>query len=136
VTRLLVWLAEIVSQAFLLSLLLLCMSGYDKFHFLRQLTLLTLLIFWFFCLSGYAVTTALARAFWKGKTSWRYPLLGTLLFVVHFEFFNISMGGVFPPPERRMMLIVGIVSAFLTTSAGTLFLRKSSVTAEQSAGGG
>jgi hypothetical protein len=131
VKRLLVWLAEITSQALLLSLLLLFMLGHDKGSFARELLGLALVILWFFFLAGYAVTTGAARALWRGKTSWRYPLLGTLLFIAHFEVFNISMGGIYTPSERRIILIVGIVVAFVTTCAGTLFLRKSSGTAAQ-----
>jgi len=122
--RLLLWLAEIVSQALLLALLLAGLFGHDQFSFGRGVVIYAGWIFIMFCVTGYALTTAIARAIWKGESSKFYPLLSVVLFVVHFELLNVGIGGAFAPPDRRMVVIAGVAVAFLTTLGGRLLSRK------------
>jgi hypothetical protein len=123
--RLLRWLAEIVSQALLLALLLAGLFGHDQFSFGRGVLIYAGWIFIMFCVTGYALTTAIARGVWTGESSKFYPILSTVLFVLHFELLNVGIGGAFAPPDRRMVVIVGAITAFVTTLAGTLLARKS-----------
>jgi len=115
---------ETGSQALLLALLLTGLFGHDQYNFGRGLMIYAGEILMMFFLTGYLLTTAIARAIWKGQSSWRYPLLCTILFVLHFELLNVGIGGAFAPRDRRIILITGAVAAFLITLGGTLALRR------------
>ena len=122
--RLLVWLGETTSQALLLSLLLSGLFGHDQYTFGRGLVIYAGEILIMFTVTGYVLTTAIARAMWRRDGSRFYPLVCTALFVIHFELLNVGIGGAFAPPDRRTVLAVGSIAAFLTTLAGTLVLRQ------------
>lgn len=122
--RLLLWLAEIISQALLLALLLAGLFGHDQFSFGRGVVIYASWIFIMFCVTGYALTTAIARAVWRGESSKFYPILTAVLFVLHFELLNVGIGGAFAPPDRRTVVIAGAVTAFVTALAGTLLSRR------------
>ncbi len=122
--RLLLSLAETCSQALLLGLLLIRLFGHDKYSFVGGLAIYAGEILLMFCVTGYVLTTVIARAIWKGDSSRFYPLLCTVLFVIHFEVLNVGLGGAFPPSDRPIVVIAGAAAAFATTLAGTLLSRK------------
>lgn len=122
--RLAVWLLEVVLQAVLLGLLLTGLYGHHRLSFARGLLIYADSIFVFFFLTGYLLTTAIARALWKGRTLWLFSTIIAVLFVLHFELLNVGLGGAFAPHDRKIVVIAGVVIAFLTTLAGTIVVRR------------
>ena len=122
--RLLLSLAETSSQALLLALLLIRLFGHDQYSFGGGLAIYAGEIVIMFCVTGYVLTTAIARAIWKGDSSRFYPLLCTVLFVLHFELLNVGLGGAFALPDRRIVVIAGAAAAFVTTLTGTIAIRR------------
>jgi hypothetical protein len=122
--RLAVWLLEMVLQAVLLGLVLIGLYGHDRFSFARGLLIYADSIFVFFFLTGYLLTTAIARAVWKSRTLWLYSIVAAILFVLHFALLNVGLGGAFAPHDRKIVVIAGPVVAFLTTLAGTIAVRR------------
>jgi hypothetical protein len=121
--RLLLWFTETGLQVLLLALLLTGLFGHDQYSFGRGLVVYAGEILIMFCVTGYLLTTIIARAIWSGTHSWLYPFLCTVLFVLHFELLNIGIGGAFAPSDRRTILIAAAIVAFLITLVGTLVLR-------------
>jgi hypothetical protein len=122
--RLTIWVAEIVSQAVLLGLLLIGLHGYDQQAFGKDLLGYTGLILIMFFVTGYLATTAISRAAWTGQRLWLYSTIATTLFLIHFEVLNSSVGGAFEPRDRVCIRMAGACVALLSTLAGTALLHR------------
>lgn len=121
--RLAVWLIEVVLEAMLLSVVLLCLSGYTRGTVLKDLTVGFIWITTMFFSTGYLFTTAIARAVWRGRRVWVYSAVALALFFVHFEILNHASGGIFNRPERLVIRTAGACIVLTCTLAGTLILR-------------
>jgi hypothetical protein len=120
--KLAVWFAETSLEVLLLGLALIALFGYNQHAFGRSLvayaTGLVLVSF----TTGYLLTTAVARAVWKGRKRWSYSAIAVTLFLVHSQiFFAVSRGST--RPEKLSMQVAGACIVFACTFAGTLGLQ-------------
>ena len=122
--RLAVWLLETSVEALLLGLLLIALFGYDQHASGKDLLILASGIVFMFIATGYLLSTALLRAFWRGQTLWSYPATATVLFSVHFEILNVGIGGAFDPVRRLRIRVAGACIAFACTLIGSYLLQK------------
>jgi hypothetical protein len=122
--RLAVWSIEISLQAILLGLLLIGLYGHDQYTFGRGLLIYADSTLVMFFTTGYLLTTAISRTFWKARKLLPYSVIAMTLFILHFELLNIGIGGAFAPPDRVRVIVVGSCAALLTTLAGTSVLRR------------
>lgn len=122
--RLIIWAAEVITQATMLGLILIGLHGYDQHAFGKSvLTYATWILIIFFT-TGYLATTAISRAIWRWNKQWFYPAVATALFLIHFEVLNLGVGGAFEPRDRVRIRVAGAFIAFLTTLLGTGILQK------------
>jgi hypothetical protein len=122
--RVTAWISEALVQAVAIAVLLVALYGHDRFGYVRAVGVFAVSIFMMFCISGYLLTTAVARLFWKSTRVWQYPAVAMLLFVFHFELMNIGVGGAFDPHDRHIVVVVGAWIAFSTAWMGTVALRR------------
>lgn len=124
IKRLLVWLLETVLEAALLSVVLLILSGYTRGTLFKDLAVGFVWIGTMFFSTGYLFTTAIARAVWRGGRVWLYPGVAMVLFFIHFELLNHSVGGIFRLPDRVVLRIAGACIVLACTFVGNLLLRR------------
>jgi hypothetical protein len=98
--RLAAWAVEIALESVLLGLLLFAYLGYDSHAFVKDLFVYVSGIGLLFFTTGYLITTAIFRAFWRGRKPWPYSIIATALFLIHFEVMNVATGGAFEPQAR------------------------------------
>ena len=122
--RLVIWLFETVFEAFLLSVVLVCLLGDNQHKHTKDLSVSFVWIGTMFFSTGYLFTTAIARAVWRGGTVRFYPVVAAVLFLVHFEILNHSAGGIFDLRKRLVIRIAGVCIVFACTFVGTLLLRR------------
>jgi drug/metabolite transporter (DMT)-like permease len=122
--RLSVWVTETVLQVLLFAVLLIALFGYDPHAFGKGLLTYAVSVFTMFFSTGYLFTTAISRAVWRGRKLWPYSAFAATLFLIHFEGFNILIGGAFEPRDRVRIRLAGSCIAFLSTFLGSLALRK------------
>lgn len=132
IKRLTIWLFEIALEVVLLGVVLAVVLGHDQNAFIKDVFLYGSGILLLFFTTGYLFTTAIVRAFWKGKSAWLYPCVGVALFFLHFEIMNVGMGGAFEPTDRFRIRIAGAVIVLICTIIGTLLLRRWSLSAAES----
>lgn len=120
--RLAVWFVETSLEALLLGLALVGLFGYDQHAFGRSLGLYVSGIILFSFTTGYLLTTAVARGYWRRQTLWSYSATATVLYLIHSEiFFRVSGGST--RPEKFSIQVVGACVVFACTFAGTLAIR-------------
>jgi hypothetical protein len=117
-----VWAAELTAQIIVLALLWTWFSRDDPHEVLREVSTYATVVATMFFLTGYLVTTAVARLLCRRKLHLVYPPAAALLFFIHFELLNQTMGGIFEPSARSAALGVGIASALCTTLLGSVLL--------------
>jgi hypothetical protein len=122
--RMVVWLLETSCEALLLSLFLIVLYGYDQHAFGRALLAFANGVALLFFTTGYLLTTAIVRAVWRSQRLWLYPVIATVVFLIHFEILNVGIGGAFEPPERLRIRLAGACVLFACTFAGGWILRK------------
>ena len=133
IKRLSVWVVETALEALLLALVLISLFGYDPHAFGKSLLICATWIVIMFFVTGYLFSTAVFRAYWRGRGLWLYSAIAMLLFLIHFEILNVGVGGAFNPPERLRIRAAGVCIVFACTFFGGCFLRKS--TSRQQADG-
>ena len=119
--RLLLWLLEVVLQALLMGSLMVLMFGHDPQALIKDLAIYSLAVSYMFFMTGFVLTSFIARVALFRRTAGFYSLLCTLLFILHFELLNISIGGAFAPSDRHKLFVKGAIGVFLITLA-TSFL--------------
>jgi len=124
VKRLIVWTSETAVEVSLLGVVLAVLLGHDQNAFVKDVFLYGSGILLLFFTTGYLLTTAIARTFWKGKSLWLYPCIAVLLFLLHFEIMNVGVGGAFAALDRFRIRIVGALVVLACTCLGTLALRR------------
>jgi len=122
--RLTIWFLETVFEAFLLSVVLVCLLGDDQHKYAKDLSVSFVWVGTMFFSTGYLFTTAIARAVWRGGTVRLYPVVAVVLFLVHFETLNYSAGGIFDLKKRVVIRVAGVCIVLVCTFAGNLILRK------------
>jgi hypothetical protein len=122
--RLAVWLLETSCEVILLGLFFTVFLGFDKHAFTKDLLIYIGGIILLSVTTWYLLTTAIARALWTGQRLWAYPVIATALFFIHFEIFNVGIGGAFDPPDRHRVRAVGACIVFACTFAGSFVLRR------------
>jgi hypothetical protein len=121
--RYVIWAAETVSTAVLVSLYLMALAGGapGPAAFVNELLLAFWVIFLIFMLeSGYLVTTAVFAMCWRGATLWRYPVIAATLLVLHLQLAPTGWGS-------RLKVEIqagGACIIFAVAVAGTWCLRK------------
>jgi hypothetical protein len=124
VKRLVVWFAETSSEALLIGVVLICLSG-DNWHaYGRDLAVSFVWISLMFFSTGYLLTTGIARAVWQPQQTGLNSIVATALFYIHFEILNHAARGIFDPPERVVVRIAGGCIVLACTFGGTLLLRR------------
>jgi hypothetical protein len=124
--RLVVWLLETSCEALLLSGLLVVLSrssGPSQWGFIKDLAFgffATLLVFMWG--SGYLITTAFVRIFWRTDKLWLYSSIVALLFSIHLQIFLFIAGG-WTSAERLPIRVAGPCIVFACTYGGGYFLR-------------
>ena len=134
--RLAIWFLETVFEAFLLSVVLLCLLGDDQHKYAKDLSVSFVWIGTMFFSTAYLFTTAVARAVWRGDTVRLYPLVAGALFLVHFEILNHSAGGIFDLRKRLVMRVAGMIIVLACTFVGNLLLRRWTATTNNHSGDG
>jgi hypothetical protein len=83
-------------------------------------------VLYIFGLSGYLITTLIARLFLMRQNFWLSPAWAMVLFLVHFEVLNrlILPGGAGGPSDRIVLRSVGVCITSLTAIAGSIALRR------------
>lgn len=122
--RLVVWLLETSCEVLLLSLFLIFYHGSDQHASAKDVLVLAASTAFMFFTTGYLLTTALFRAFWRSQRLWFYSAIATTLFLFHFEILNVVAGGVFESPERLWIRVAGACIVLACTLAGSYALRK------------
>jgi hypothetical protein len=79
--RLAVWLLETSCEALLLSLFLIVLRDSDQRASAKDFLVLAGSIAFMFFTTGYLLTTAVARVFWRSERLWLYRAIATLLFL-------------------------------------------------------
>lgn len=121
--RLAVWLLETSSEALLLALALIGLFGYDQHAFARSPAFYSSGIVLVSFTTGYLLSAAVARAAWKGQKLWSYPVIATVLFLIHSQIFFVISGGSTRSEKLSIQTAGGcIVSA--CTLVGSFILRR------------
>lgn len=122
--RLMTWLLEISLEMLLLGLLLITLSGYQQYGFVKTLFVFVSGVALILFTTGYVLSTAISRLAWRGEKVWSYPMFSTALFFLHFEFFNLAVGGAFEPSDRGLIRLAGACIAFACTLVGSHVLAR------------
>jgi hypothetical protein len=123
-----VWLLESVSEILLLTAFIFIRPSFGEWHsgtvglaLVETGPVLAVLTFLSFK-TGYAITTAIFRIFWKNRKPWSYPIIASVLFAIHLEIFFVIAGTAFK--IALPYLIFGPCVAFICTLVGSLILRR------------
>lgn len=124
--RLIVWLVEISSEALLLSLFLVFLSGpsdpaqrgfgTDLFAALAATTVV------FMFSTGYLLTTATLRLVWRSERLWLYSAASAALVVAHLQVLFLIASG-WSLPMRLQVQVAAACIVFACTLVGGWFLR-------------
>lgn len=121
--RLIVWFVETSLEAALLGVLLISLFGHDQHAYFKNLAVLFVSIVAMFFSTGYLFSTGIVRALWQPRAAWLYPVVATVLFLIHFEILNHAAGGAFDPTKRFLIRVAGGCIVFTCTFLGSLLLR-------------
>jgi hypothetical protein len=119
-----VWLVETLCEILLLSLSVIALLGLHEYSFGQDLKLYIFAIAFFMFMTGYLLTTLLARTLWRVRRIWSYPLAAAVLFLFHFQIMNLGMGGEWEPAISIRIRVAGACIVFACTLAGSFVLRK------------
>ena len=126
--RVAIWFLEIAAEALLLGIFIVVwmtiQDGDVDASLVKAPFILAFAILWMFLITGYLLTTFIARVVWRGQSLWLYPCLAGLLFFIHFEIMNYGVGGAFDRKDRFVIRMVGISITLICTFAGSLQLRR------------
>lgn len=111
-------------ETLLLAVILVSLSGNGKHAYIRDVAVSSVWIGAMFFSTGYLFTTGIARTIWQPRRVWLYPMLATLLFLIHFEILNYTAGGIFDPAKRAVIRIAGGCIVLVCTFAGSMALQK------------
>ena len=129
--RLAVWFLETSTEIVLMAVLLTFLFGFDQHALIRDSLIYSFDVTVLSFTTGYLATTLVARALWRGKLIWWYPVIASTLFLIHFEIMNRSFGWVFESRDMQVIRAVGVCIAFACTFAGTFVLRRWSAVASE-----
>ncbi len=131
--RLTIWLHETLSAVFLIGVGLLLVVGYDKTRGIGRELLFSVRWIGLFAFStGYLFTTAVCRVIWRDLRPWSYPIIATVLFLIHSQVFFVSFRSS-SEPQELFFQIPGGLTVFACTYVGSYVLR-TWVSARQQAG--
>jgi uncharacterized membrane protein len=123
VRRIFAWAMEMLLQAILLIVFLGFIDHVDIMSAPKDFAKVTIGALIFFGISGYAVTTLLARLLWRVKALWSYPVAASVLFLFHFQLLNfMSSSGLQDAHGRMLTRIFGVCLVFLITLLGSALL--------------
>ncbi len=121
--RLTVWLLETLSAVFFIGLGLLLFVGYDKTRGIGKELLFSVTAIGLFAFStGYLFTTAVCRIIWRDLRPWSYPIIATVLFLIHSQVFFVSFHSSKEPQDLSFQ-IPGGLTVFACTYVGSYVLR-------------
>jgi hypothetical protein len=114
--RLKIWMIEISIQVIAFCLLILWIGHDDRPIGLSDIVVGCYAVLYVFGISGYLVTTLLARVFLMQQDLWLSSALAMALFLIHFEVLNrlILPGGIAAPRERMLIRLIGACITFIT----------------------
>jgi hypothetical protein len=124
--RLVLWVIEMIIQVFAFSLLMLWIGHEDRPVGLGDIVVGCYAVLYIFGLSGYLITTLIARVFLMRQSLWLSPVWAAALFLIHFEVLNrlILPGGAAGPRDRVDLRLEGVCITCLTALAGSIALRR------------
>jgi hypothetical protein len=124
--RLTVWFVETLCGALLLGLFSAILMGPTDYGFARSFSFFTGGVILISSMTGYALTTLICRLVWKRQKVMWYPQIAASLSIIHgLGFFVVAD----PGPRsgvllgRSVWLMAGGFVAFVSTLAGSYFLR-------------
>jgi hypothetical protein len=134
--RMTVWLCETLCQTLLFGGVFVVMAipyGRSQYGFVPDLLLASSLTAFVMLTTGYLLTTAVFRAFFKGRGLQFYPIIAVVLFLTHLQmlFREISE---FTPPQKLALRGIGAFIVFACTFVGSRFLRMSARVGNDSVG--
>ncbi len=122
--RLTVWLLETLFAVFFIGLGCLLFAGYDKTRGIGRELLFSITWIGLFAFStGYLFTTAVCRVIWRDLRPWSYPIIATVLFLIHSQVFFVSFRSSSEPQELSFQ-IPGGLTVFVCTYVGSYVLRR------------
>jgi len=122
--RLAIWFLETLLEALFLAVVLVSLFGCDQHAYGKCIGVSFVWIGTMFFSTGYLLTTAIARAVWRGMVVWLYSIVALVLFLIHFEILNHATGGMYDAPKRIVLRIAGGCIVLACTFVGTLLLRR------------
>jgi len=126
--RLVVWAMELIGQLVLLVGALFLIVRPSGNTTIGGIVTLSLAILFYFCLTGYVLTTAISRVCWNSRRIWSYPSFNALLFWVHFEILNqLFSRQILTKHSRALFVACGMGIAFLTSLLGSSVLKHQSL---------
>ena len=120
--RIFAWISEIVIEALILAGLLIGLAHESRGAALEDI--LALQLVFYFGMSGYMVTTLIARIIWKRAWLFYYSLFAPILFLVHFEILNRIVASGLMDVERAVFRLVGACVTIIVTLSVSLVLKR------------
>jgi hypothetical protein len=123
IKRLAIWLLETLLEVVLLAPALMILFGHNPHAVGRSLVGYAAGIVLLSFTTGYLLTTAVARAAWRGQKWWSYSTLAVALFLIHSQIFFVISGGS-TRSDRLLIQLAGSCVVFVCTFLGSLVLRR------------
>ena len=118
------WLVEMLAESSAFSIVLLVMSHVSWPITARDIAAIMTETLTFFCVSGYAVSTLVMRLALHGRWSRVYPVIASLLFLVHFEVMNLLVpDGLMDTHNRFVFRVIGSAVVLVVATAISLVLK-------------
>jgi hypothetical protein len=125
IMRITTWAIEMLVQAVLLTIFIISISHVDSHVSPKDVLFLVVSVLIYFGLSGYTVTTLVARILLSDNRVWIYSIVAPMLFLIHFEFVNRMVAeGFMDPHNRVLMRVIGSFLVLVVTIAGSFALKK------------
>ena len=125
--RLLVWVLEVLAEAFLLGTLLGALLFPNFFNLISGVWALALAVAAVLVLHGYYLTRALFGVVWRSQIPWLYPAIAAALFVTHMHIAIVRSKRDLTPFAQATefpCLVGGACIVFAGAFAGNWALRK------------
>jgi len=124
--RLVVWMIEMIVQVLAFCLLVILVEARGRAFGISDIVVGCIAVLYIFIVSGYMVTTLVARLLLMRQNLLLSPAWATALFLIHFEVLNrlILPSGAAGPHDRTIIRLVGVCITCLTAVAGSIKLRQ------------
>ena len=119
------WFEEFLAEVVGCTCVLFAMSGVLSQIRARDFAAFAIGSITFFCVSGYAITTLIARLLLHGRGLYLYAAIAPLLFLAHFQVMNVlTWGGLFERHDRFLFRVYGCAMVLAVTTVVSLMLKR------------